>query len=308
MKKLCYISLMFIVTFISCENGFDYPTYMEGENRVAQLLLKDSLYNKAHILDYNGDLWAYHREQKDVVEKIADFYNIHGYEIFLYDTLRYNFTKLVDRSFEECLNEGLMIHNDHIPAYDYRMNYVDEKGDTIGKLLWRYEGEGILYTPTILEETELNSIIQYFQLEHCRIYDHKINDLYSKKWEKGTQYIGCYAYSIGNSILFRDRTKDVIQIDNITIKLTNETSQYLRYYSNEELNFKQILKALKEIGLPKSIVYFHKYFTELEYASAVYFKSKDWYNIGMFTINKSYRAQYNQTTSLWETKDISIFK
>lgn len=297
MKKNLFNSLLILITLISCDKGFQYPIYKEGETKVAQLLLKDSLHSIAHILDYHGNLWEYRNEKKDVVERIADFYNIHGYEIFLYDTLKYNLTKMIDKSFEECLRDSLMPYNDHILPYDYRMNYINAKGDTIGKLLWRYNGEGVLYTPSVLKEVQLESIIRYFKLKDCRIYNHKTKDLYSKKDGKGTQYIGCYAFFIGNEVLFRDTQRDTLQIDGITITLKNETSKYLKYYSDKELNLNQILKVLNEIGLPKEIVYFYKHYTELEYASCVYFESKNWYRIGMFTTNKSYIAKYSQSAS-----------
>lgn len=47
---------------------------------------------------------------------------------------------------------------------------------------------------------------------------------------------------------------------------------------------------------------------DLEYASSVYFDSKDWYIIGMFSINKSFQAHYNRKTSSWEIIDKSISK
>lgn len=308
-KSLNYIVLMLSVMLIACNNveEFKYPVYKEGEKKIAQLLLKDFPCNEAHILDYNGDLWSYKKEKRDMVEKIADFYDLDGYKINLYDSIRYSSIKLMKKNFEECVKENIMPYSNCIQPYEYKMNYINANGDTIGRLLWRYNDEGILYTPTILKEAQLDSIIKYLHVEDCRIYDHKINDLYSKKWEGDTQYIGCYAFSIGNTVILRDRTKDVLKIDDITLILKNDTQNYLRYYSDKELNLKQILKVLKEIGLPEKIVYFHKYYTELEYASSVYFESKKWYNIGMFSINKLFRAQFNETTLSWETKDISMY-
>ena len=112
----------------ACNNveDFKYPVYKEGEVKIAQLLIKNyPRYYEAHILDYSGNLWE--RESRSVVQRIAEFYNLDGYKIHLYDTLQYGLTRIFEKSFKECLYDKLMSSYNCILPYDYRMNYIEKE-------------------------------------------------------------------------------------------------------------------------------------------------------------------------------------
>jgi len=296
MRKLfCVIVIMFIIS--SC--GEKHTPYKIGEERIALLLDTINLgYKKtAYLLDYKDNLKD--SKNRHIVKDIAEFYNLDGYTINLYDTVRYEMCKLTKKDIKEVYVSSF----EQLLPYDYRMNYINEYGDTIAQLLWRYEGEGILYTPFVLDKTQLDTVMNYLKLDYCTIYDHKINELYSKKWGDDRYAIGSYAYYLDNEVIFRNRDNDTVCINNIILLKKNETSKYIRYYSDKELNFNQVLKALEVIQLPQKNIYFHTNNNTMEYASSVYFETKDWYHIGMFSINQTFTAKYNKQNSLWATKN-----
>lgn len=279
--KESFIIIVLFMSFISCNKN--YSIYEENNIPIAQLLNKDKSNQIAYLLDINGNLI----KNRGLIKKIAEFYNLDGYQINLYDTLDLKSCEILNQDITEIPINSF----DKILPYDYRREYVDNNGDTTAYLLQRNNMKGILYTPTKMDEMQLKTIIQYLHLDYCSIYDYITTDLNSK--------FGNYSQYNKGTISFRNTEKEVLHIGNTILELKQATSKYKKYYSKDKLNFEQILGVLEILKFPQEIIYFFTNDEKLDYASAI--NINDVYNIGIFDIDKIYRVKYDTNSLEWNT-------
>lgn len=282
------VLLVICTVFNSCNE--EYPVYIKDGQNIAKLIKKDN--STAYVLDYSKEL---HDENKRwLVEDVAKYYNIEGLELKLY----YN----SDLEIVNSLGEDFLkaYHRYIIKPFDYRMTYVDEKGDSIAKLLWRHDGEGILLSSVLIDSSKLSSIISYLSLDYCTIYDHEIKEVGSKK--NNLDYKGCYAiYNKGQWIYFDGSNEDYFKVGGINIWKIKESDMFVNYKTERKFSLDQILQSLEFMKFPSKIVYFYVDGEELDYASSVYIESSQYYNIGVFDENKTYTAIYNKKSLSWNT-------
>lgn len=177
-----------------------------------------------------------------------------------------------------------------------RVSYVNQQGDTIAKLLSRSNDYGVLLAAPSIDSVELVSIVKYFSLDHCVIYDEQQGEPKNDFFD----YKDCYSiYKNDQLIYFNGSHKDYYKIDDINVWKIDDSKLYVKYQTGEKLAFEQILKCLEFLSCPTKIVYFYTSAEKLEYSSCIYSSTHDNYSVGMFDSNTTYSVKFDRSSLLW---------
>lgn len=287
-SKISFVLVMFFV-MVSCKEK--YEIYQENNHNIAQLISIDKIEKKAYLINY---LDTYDKTSfKSKVEKIANFYKIEGYNIIFYKK------KYIDTA--EKLNVDFTVFSpeyEYIP-YEYRNEYISEKGDTIARLLYRDGTKGFLYTyqKYLSKDTLfLTEIFKYLGLNSCFIYD-KPNSI---NFESDLDYYSKYDCIDGFLFLSELHSGDLFSIDDVNVMKYKETEIYVKYFTNKYLSREQMLKILSvnKLSNKQNIVYFYlSSDSEKDYASIIYWGNCNKYSIFMYGENKEY--EYDISSKKW---------
>lgn len=285
MRNVYFIlALAFII--VSCK----YETYNENNREIAQLIEINRDLNVAYIIDYTEGLSD--ESFMKIAEQVAKFYKIDGYSLFFYKQYTIDFAEKSNMDYTELPVDY------KITPYGYRSEYINEKNDTIAKLLWRDGTQGYLHTSRKYISKDsliLTKIVEYLGLSSCFIYDKPINITLMS-------YVDCYStYDSTDGFLFLDEVHngDFFSLDGINIKKDVESEHYVKYITNKCLSKEQILKV-REINniVPRKIIYFYlSEDTKEDYASLHYWEKGNKYQIYMFNEKRIY--EYDVQNNSW---------
>ena len=278
--------LIISLALFSCKKK--YAIYQENNQNIAQLISIDKMENKAYLINYLDTCDKHSFRNK--VEKIADFYKIEGYNISFYKK------EYIDTA--EKLNVDFTVFSpeyEYVP-YEYRNEYINEKGDTIARLLNRDGTQGFLYTYQKYSSKDtllLTEIFKYLGLNSCFIYD-KSNSI---NFESDLDYYSKYDCIDGFLFLSELHSGDLFSIDDVNVMKYNETEKYVNYFTNKYLSREQMLKILSvnKLSEKQNIVHFYlSSDSEKDYASIIYWDNRNIYTVYIFDENKEYEYEINR--------------
>lgn len=279
-----FLALIISLIIVSCQKK--YEVYRENNQEITQLLSIDKKEKRAYFVD----LLETHSKTsiEDVLEKIVNFYKLEDYYLTFYRKMDVDIAKYLKQDYKNYMAEYNFV------PYEYRNEYVTEKGDTIAKFLWRDGTHGHLYTPqkyTSKDTLLLSDIFKYLGLTSCFLYDKPITirleshmDSYSK-------------YDLNDGFLFLDEVHSGVffSIDSVTIKKDKETDLYRRYITNKCLSHEQALEVINrnKLSEKQNIVNFYLPYEKQDYASIQYSSNNNTYIFYMFNEKKTYEYDIN---------------
>lgn len=291
MKKIQILLLLILVILPSACKKEEYKILLDKDgNKITQLMYVDKNNKNAYLRFFSHINEDYLYE---ISEEIAKSYNIEGYNMLFFDSLR---ASLAENNWEDAYPET------HITPFQYRKFYI-ENNDTIAKALNRtyYSGKTAhlitnkRYSPK--DSLILKRCIDSLGLYEAFFYDSIPQKTISCKEER----VFCYSYYLWNNKLFfwdNIDTEDEFVIDDIRFEKYKDTNLSVSFVTNKYLTKEQILKVNEREYLHNKILYFyHPSDFKKDYASIIYNKTRKEYNIFMFNEKRTYT--YNIEKNSW---------